>query len=239
MAINDKQLEQIIRETLGLGNDTEKLDEAFVLQAKKYDLTTDLLSQKTNNAHQELLNGYVETANNISAKLDSVDKTSANANDSAFRSLKCEETYNVNSAFLHAYYFENIADPTSKITMDSLVYMRLTRDFGTFDNWQEDFVATALSSRNGWAITVYNCFLDRFMNVVVDLHSLNVPINCYPVIVLDMWEHAYYRDYLNEKKKYVYAMMKELNWEVIEARVKRADKLSKIFSKPLDVGNNK
>ena len=229
MAINDKQLEQIIRETLGLGNDTEKLDEAFVLQAKKYDLTTDLLSQKTNNAHQELLNGYVETANNISAKLDSVDKTSANANDSAFRSLKCEETYNVNSAFLHAYYFENIADPTSKITMDSLVYMRLTRDFGTFDDWQRDFIACAMSSRCGWVVTYLNMYTQTYMNCFVDLHSKNVPVGMYPVIVIDMWQHAYYRDYLKDSKTYLTAMMKQLRWSKIEKRFKKADKIINII----------
>lgn len=239
MSIDEKELERIIQETLGMKKEKNKLNESFVLQAKQYNLTTDLLSAKTNKAHQQLLDGYVESANNISAKLDTVDKTSANANDSAFRSLKCEEVYNVNAAFFHAFYFENIADPTSKITMDSLAYMRLSRDFGTFDNWQEDFVACAMSSRNGWAVTVYNCFLDRFMNVVIDLHSLNVPMNCYPVIVLDMWEHAYYKDYLNEKKKYIYAMMKEFNWEVIEARIKRADKLGKLFSKPLEIGDDR
>jgi len=235
MSINDRELEKVIRETLGLKDTKKTLKEAYVLEAEKYNLTTDLLSQKTNTAHQELLDGYVETSNHISAKLDTVDKSVANSNDSAFRSLKCEEVYNLNASFLHAYYFDNIADPTSKITMDSLAYMRLSRDFGTFDNWQQDFVACAMSSREGWAITVYNCFLDRFMNIVVDLHSIHVPMNCYPVIVVDMWEHAYYRDYLNDKKKYVFAMMKELNWDVVEARVKRADKLSKLFSKPLEV----
>ena len=235
MSINDKELERVIRDALGLKDSGETLKEAYVLEAEKYNLTTDLLSQKTNTAHQELLNGYVETANHISAKLDSVDKSAANSNDSAFRSLKCEEVYNLNASFFHAYYFDNIADPTSKITMDSLAYMRLSRDFGTFDDWQQDFVACAMSSREGWAVTVYNCFLDRFMNIVIDLHSTHVPMNCYPVIVIDMWEHAYYRDYLNDKKKYVFAMMKELNWDVIEARIKRADKLSKIFSKPLEV----
>jgi len=235
MSIDDKDLEKVIRETLGLSGKEKLLNESYVLQAEKYNLTTDLLSKKTNDAHQELLEGYVETANNVSAKLDSADKTDANANDSAFRSLKEAEVYNVNACFLHAYYFDNIADPTSKITMDSLTYMRLSRDFGTFDNWQTDFVACALSARQGWALTVYNCFLDRFINVVVDLHNINIPLNCYPVIVLDMWEHAYYRDYLNEKKKYVFAMMKELNWRVIEGRVKRADKLAKLFSKPLEV----
>ena len=235
MSINDRELEKVIRETLGLKDTKKTLKEAYVLEAEKYNLTTDLLSQKTNTAHQELLDGYVETSNHISAKLDTVDKSVANSNDSAFRSLKCEEVYNLNASFLHAYYFDNIADPTSKITMDSLAYMRLSRDFGTFDNWQQDFVVCAMSSREGWAITVYNCFLDRFMNIVVDLHSIHVPMNCYPVIVVDMWEHAYYRDYLNDKKKYVFAMMKELNWDVVEARVKRADKLSKLFSKPLEV----
>jgi Fe-Mn family superoxide dismutase len=115
--------------------------------------------------------------------------------------------------------------------MDSLAYMRLARDFGTFDDWQIDFVACALSARNGWAVTVYNCFLDRFMNVVIDLHNINIPLNCYPVIVLDMWEHAYFRDYLSDKQKYVFAMMKELNWEVIEDRVSRADKLARLFNK--------
>jgi len=232
MSFDDKEIKKVIRDTLGLNEVKERLDEAYVLQAKKYDLKTDLLSRKTIDTHQKLLQGYVETANNISAKLDSVDRTEANANDSAFRSLKIEESYNLNASFLHAYYFDNIADPNSKITMDSLAYMRLARDFGTFDDWQRDFVACALSARNGWAMTVYNCFLDRFMNVVVDLHNINIPLNCYPVIVLDMWEHAYFRDYLSDKQKYVFAMMKELNWDVIEDRVSRADKLARLFNKP-------
>ncbi len=231
MSFDDKEIKKVIRDTLGLDEINTRLDESYVLQTKKYDLKTDLLSRKTIDTHQKLLQGYVETANNISAKLDSVDRTEANANDSAFRSLKIEESYNLNASFLHAYYFDNIADPNSKITMDSLAYMRLARDFGTFDDWQIDFVACALSARNGWAVTVYNCFLDRFMNVVIDLHNINIPLNCYPVIVLDMWEHAYFRDYLSDKQKYVFAMMKELNWEVIEDRVSRADKLARLFNK--------
>ena len=67
--------------------------------------------------------------------------------------------------------------------------------------------------------------------MVVDLNSVNVPINSYPVIVLDMWENSYYRDYLNDKKTYIFAMMKELNWEVVSERVQRAEKISKVLSK--------
>ena len=126
-------------------------------------------------------------------------------------------------------YFENISDLNSQVTVDSLSYMKLSRDFGTFDKWQEDFVACCLSARNGWAVTFYNPNLRRYMNTVIDLHSQNVMINMMPVIVMDCWEHSYYRDYLKDRKTYVYGMMKELDWSVIEKRVKISEKLSKIL----------
>lgn len=223
--MNEKYIKKLIRKDLKL----DKLNEAYVTKAKKYDLPTDLLSEKTKSAHQELLAGYVTALNDTSAKLDSADRELANPNNSEFRDLKLNEVHNINAAFLHALYFENIADQRSVITMDSLVFMRLERDFGSFDDWQKDFIACALSSRNGWAVTVYNTFLNRYINVVVDLHSLNIPFASYPVIVLDCWEHSYYRDYLNDRKSYVYAMMKELKWKTINKRFENAEKIYKVL----------
>lgn len=205
------------------------LSESYVAEAGKFNLGTELLSQKTKKAHQELLEGYVKELNDISAKLDGVDKSGANLNNSQFRSLKIDETYNHNAAFLHGMYFENISDLNSTVTVDSLAYMRLARDFGTFDKWQEDFVACCLSARNGWGVTFYNPQLRRYMNTVIDLHSDSVMIGLMPIIVMDCWEHSYYRDYLKDRKTYVYGMMKELNWSVIEDRVKKADKIAKIL----------
>ena len=66
------------------------------------------------------------------------------------------------------------------------------------------------------------------MNAVVDLHSIEVPIGCYPVIVMDVWQHAYYKDYLRDVKTYSATMMKELNWGVIEDRIKKAEKLAQV-----------
>ena len=210
-------------------DDKNVMSEAYVAEAGKFNLGTELLSQKTKKAHQELLEGYVKELNDVSAKLDGVDKTSANLNNSSFRSLKIDETYNHNAAFLHGMYFENISDLNSVISVDSLAYMRLARDFGTFDKWQEDFVACCLSARNGWGVTFYNPQLKRYMNTVIDLHSSNVMIGLLPIIVMDCWEHSYYRDYLKDRKTYVYGMMKELKWSVIEDRVKKADKIAKIL----------
>lgn len=205
------------------------IKEAYVAQAGKFNLGTELLSDKTKKQHQELLEGYVRELNNISSNLDGVDKSSANLNNSRFRSLKLDETYNHNAAFLHGLYFENISDLNSSISVDSLTYMRLTRDFGTFDKWQEDFIACCLSARNGWAMTVYNMNLKRYMNTFIDLHSDSVMIGCIPIIVVDCWEHSYFRDYLSDRKSYVFGMMKELDWTVIDERVKKADTVSKVL----------
>jgi len=227
--INEKTIIEAIRKDLGLPEESNSLKEAYVTQAKVFNLPTELLSNKTKQAHQQIFENYVETLNRVSAELDTADRDNANSDDSVYRSLKIDETFNLNAAFFHALYFENISKPNSTITMDSLPFLRLERDFGTFDAWQKDFIACAMSARNGWAITVYNGFLNRYMNVVVDLNSNNVPISSYPVIVMDVWEHSYYRDYLDDRKTYVFAMMKELNWDKIEDRFRKAERLSKVL----------
>lgn len=201
------------------------ISEAYVTEAPKFDLKTELLSKKNKAAHQELLEGYVKTLNAISAHLDSVDKDNANLNHSAYRQLKIDEAYNYNAAFLHGLFFQNISDLNSSISMNSLAFMRIERDFGSFDTWQRDFIACTLSSRNGWAIMGYSTMLKRYINTFIDLHSLNCMIGLQPIIVMDCWEHSYYRDYLKDRKSYVYGMMKELDWEVIENRIKIADQI--------------
>lgn len=224
--MNDKTLKQIIREELGLKS--SQINESYITQAKKYNLTTELLSDKNKAEHQKLLEKYVESLNEVSTKLDTADKENVNPNHSEFRNLKIDETFNMNAAYLHALFFDNISDQRSIITMDSLSFMRLERDFASFDKWQKDFVACALSARNGWAVTVYSMMLKRYINIVVDLHSQHIPIGCIPIIVMDCWEHSYYRDYLSDRKTYVYGMMKEFDWNEIEERFKKAEKIAKI-----------
>tara|TARA_B100000700_G_scaffold331403_1_gene463851 strand:- start:17201 stop:17893 length:693 start_codon:yes stop_codon:yes gene_type:complete len=222
----NKDLADNIRESLKL-EETETINEAFVAQVKHFDLKTEMLSTANKKNHIELYDTYVKDLNEISAKLDTASREDANSNSSEYRSLKIDEAFNQNAVFLHELYFANISDLHSEIKMDSLSYMRLSRDFGTFDDWQRDFIACCMASRCGWAVTVYNVFLQRYQNCVIDLHSLNIPIGSYPVIVMDVWQHAYYRDYLKNVKTYVSAMMKQFNWDVIEKRVEKAEKIAR------------
>lgn len=210
---------------------TPTLNESYVSEPKKFDLRTELLSSKSKAARQKDFEGFVAALNKVSAQLDGADRENANDKSSDFRRLKLDEVHNMNAAFLRALHFENISDLSSKITMDMMSFLRLERDFGGFDNWQKDFIACAMSSRDGYALTGYSLYLKRYINFVIDTEGLNVPIGVLPIIVLDVAEGAYYRDYLEDRKSYVLGMMKELDWERIEERVKRAESTAKVHAK--------
>ena len=216
---------KVIRESLGL-EEKKDLNESYFAQPKSYDLNTEMLLTKTKDSHKELYAKYVESLNAVSAKLDTVDRRLSDSNMSDYRAAKISEQYNLNAVYLHELYFANISDPYSEISVDSLPYMRLNRDFGTFDDWQMDFRACAMAAQNGWAVCAYSTYLKRYVNMIVDNHNQQALVGAYPVIVLDMWEHAR-RDYLNNKNDYVRAMMKELNWNIINSRFERCDGVAK------------
>jgi Fe-Mn family superoxide dismutase len=233
MKINEKLLERVVNEALEdfiPSKSPKKLEEAYVVQSKKFDVKTDSLSEASRKAHQELLDGYVKALNEVSAKLDTADREGANPNNSEFRNLKLDEVHNINASFLHGLFFDNIGSPSTRVTVDSIAYMRLARDWGDFNKWQKDFIACGMSSRNGWVVTCYNTLLKRYLNVVVDLHSGGIPFGSIPIIVVDCWEHSYYSDFLKDRKAYIYAMMRELNWNKIEERIEKAERISKVMA---------
>lgn len=228
--MDEKDLQKVISEALepvfeGLNDDRESLDEAYVAQQKYYNQATELLSQRTKDAHTEMYQNYVKKLNEVSAKLDATSKVDVDHESCEYRSLKRDEAFLANSVYLHELYFSNCFDPHSELFMDTLAYMRLQRDFGSFEHWQADFMACAAANREGWAICGYNTFLKRFVNTFVDSHDQGAMLGLIPVIVIDTWSHSFYRDYLKDRKSYVVAMMRELNWEVIEERFKRLEKV--------------
>jgi Fe-Mn family superoxide dismutase len=231
----EDQVIREIRKSLGLPPRSPTLPrgkkiikEAYVTQAKKFSLTTEFLSQKTKHARQLDFERHVSALNNVAAQLEAASREDADKYSSEFRNLKVDEVHCLNASFLRALHFENISDPQSQLAMDSITFMRLERDFGTFDEWQKDFIACGMAARSGYVVTGYNTFLNRYMNYVIDEESKNVPVGMHPVIVLDTSEGAYYRDYLDDRKTYIIAMMKELDWDHIDKRFKRSERLSKI-----------
>jgi len=207
-----------------LGN----LDEAYVTEPKKFEQRTELLSDKAKKARQADFEQHVEALNRVSAELDGADRSLASDRASNFRRLKVDEARCISLSFLKAMHFDNVSDLNSRITMDTLSYIRLSRDFGTFEDWQKDFIACCMSSLGGFAITGYNVHLKRYMNFVMDADGSNVPVGVIPVVVLDVSEGAYYRDYLGDRRAYVHGMMKELSWSKIEQRVEKCERMAKV-----------
>lgn len=220
--IDEKQLLKIISESIPKG-DEESLNEAYVAQPKVYPQVSDLLSQQTKDSHAKLYQNYAKKLSEVSFKIDTADRLGANSSSSSYRSLKVDEAKLHNATYLHELYFANCFDPHSEIFMDTLAYMRLQRDFGTFEQWQADFMACAQSARDGWVVCGYSTFLRKFVNTFVDGNEANIMMGLIPVLVIDVHEHAYYRDYLDDKKSFIVAMMQELNWDVVESRFKKVD----------------
>lgn len=217
-----KRNKSSIKEKLQKGSNL--INEALHVMQKSFHIKTEKLSSKTIQSHEALYQKYVEAFNKISSELDTANRQEVDSNFSQYRSLKQDETFNFNAIKLHELYFHNIADKASEIALDSVPYMRLSRDFGTFENWQFDFMAACLSSREGWGVCVYEPYKNVYMNIAVDGHTQGLPLGAIPIVVMDMWSHSYYKDYEIDKKSYLVAMMREINWNVVEARMTVAER---------------
>jgi Fe-Mn family superoxide dismutase len=228
--MKDKNLDKLVMSSIDEALKPTVLREAYVATPKKFNLKTEKLSEKSKKSRISLFEKTVENLNKVSAQLDGSDLESANNTvSSGFRNLKIAESYAINSSFLQAQFLENIDDLNSSISMDNLCYLRLARDFGDFDTWQKNFLACARSSRGGYAVTAYSIYLQRYINFVIDGAESGVPFSAIPVIVLDVNEGVYFKDYLNDVEAYAKNMMREFDWQVIEERFKKCEKVAKVF----------
>ena len=116
----NEDIKKVILETLDEVK-AENINEAFAAQPKKFKIVTDFLSEENINNHIELYEDYLKKFSLTSAKLDSADKSDAHTNHSDYRSIKLDETFNMNGSYLHELYFANIGDNQSRISMDSFL----------------------------------------------------------------------------------------------------------------------
>lgn len=218
------------------------LKEALILTVRTFTQKGDVQSPTTKENHEKLYKSYVDSFNKISAKLDTVPKADAdNNNDSEFRRLKLDECHNFNGVKLHELYFTNIGDVNSEIRADSIPFMRLSRDWGTFDQWQLDFRACGMSAREGWTVCYFDPFKQQYLNTFIEGHVLNIPLMGIPVLIIDTWHHAWFYDYPGEKMEYLNKSMREINWNVVEARMLAAEmaKLHQIYAIQPVISNEK
>ncbi|NLP34819.1 MAG: superoxide dismutase [Clostridiales bacterium] len=170
-------------------------------------------------AHIRLYEGYVNSINKIDKELNETDagRSEANTTFGKFRDLKRGETYALNGVILHELYFQNIGGRQSE--PDQLTAQYISKDFGCVSDWIEDFIATAKVSR-GWAVLAFEQRTGRLRNVSLDSHDLGNIAYYAPILVLDMYEHAYFLQYADNKSEYINNFMKNINWDIIGERIR-------------------
>ncbi len=164
--------------------------------------------------HDTLYAGYVRKRNEIEAKLDHVDRHQASPIYSEMRNLKREETFAANGQILHALYFENMGGggrPGGEIVH------KLEKDFGSLAAWEADFVASALCAR-GWVVLAYDPSDARLHNFLCDAQDQGGVWGATPLLACDTYEHAYVIDYGANRKAYVEAFMRNIDWDEVNRR---------------------
>lgn len=177
------------------------------------------VNQKQYEEHLKLYEGYVNKMNEIDRELSSApDYAGANATYSKLRALKRGETFAMDGIILHELYFENMGGTMKE--PEILTLRSLADSFPSLDDWKEDFVATAKASR-GWTVLVCDQRSRRFRNISLDAHDVGYVALSFPILVLDVYEHAYFMQYGTDKAAYINNFINNINWEVINRRMAR------------------
>ena len=192
-----------------------------MIEGMNFEYTHDItvVNREQFEVHVRLYEGYVNKINEIDVILqNNPRREEANSTFSFFRECKRGETYALNGVILHELYFENMGGGEGANVANPSVSVQLEMDFGSYNNWEEDFIATAKASR-GWAVLCYDQRSQRLRNISLDAHDLGNIAYSAPILVLDVYEHAYFLQYADDKTEYINRFMENINWEVVINRM--------------------
>ncbi|MCK4592048.1 superoxide dismutase, partial [Candidatus Parcubacteria bacterium] len=170
--------------------------------------------------HQKHHAGYVAGVNTAFEKLDKARSKNA---DLDMKSTLKDLSFNIGGYLLHSLFWNNLSPANDKEREPNGELLDIINsEFGSFKRFQEEFTQTALSVEgSGWAVLAYCKCTERPLLTQIEKHNTNIYPAFKMLLVLDMWEHAYYLDYKNDRAKYVDAFWKIVNWKKAEERLER------------------
>ncbi len=167
--------------------------------------------------HQKHHQAYVNGTNEIIKKLRQARK------DNADLDMKCTLkalSFNISGHLLHSLFWKNMApdgggEPSGKVAE------ALAGEFGSFESFKKEFTQAALSTEgSGWAALAFCRQTSRPLIMQIEKHNTNIYPTFDILLVLDVWEHAYYLDYKNERAKFVGAFWNIVNWNEVDKRLR-------------------
>ena len=182
------------------------------------------------NDHWKLYQGYVAQVNKLNEDLIELAKN-GQTSSLMYSDRRRRYGFEYNGMVLHELYFGNL---TSKIyeLKESVLKKQIMQTWGSYEDWLKDFINTGKTRGIGWAILYADPRTGQLINLFVQDHELGQIAQFIPILVMDVWEHAYMVDHKSGGRvDYINAFLKNIDWQVCEARYKDAKigKISKRF----------
>ncbi len=166
--------------------------------------------------HFKLYEGYVNNSNLVLQKLQSLTDQGQNRTPE-FAGLKRILGWEFNGMLLHEYYFENLGG-TKPIDSKGPLSVKMEQDFGSYDKWKADFISTGMMRGIGWVVAYIEPKSGRLINEWIDEHDLGHLSGATPILVMDVFEHAYITQFALDRNKYVDVFFNNINWDVASKR---------------------
>jgi len=167
--------------------------------------------------HFTLYQGYVTNTNKVLDTLDQMTRDGKTAIPE-FAELKRRLGWEFNGMRLHELYFDNLGG-TGGIDKSGKLASKIVASFGSVEAWEKDFRATGAMRGIGWTVLYFDKAADRLINFWVNEHDVSHPAGCTPLLIMDVFEHAYMIDYGLKRADYIEAFFKNINWSAVEARL--------------------
>jgi Fe-Mn family superoxide dismutase len=193
-----------------------------MFKPKKYEhlLKTPGFSDDLLKNHFQLYEGYVKGANQLNELFLSMSKE-GKLKSPEFAELKRRFSWEFNGIRLHEYYFENMSKEGSRLEKSSQFFLKISEDFGSYQNWEKEFMAMGAMRGIGWVILAYDPVSNHLFNCWINEHNLGFLAGTEILLVMDVFEHAFMIDYGVKREGYLEAFMKALHWTEVNNRYER------------------
>lgn len=162
--------------------------------------------------HFTLYQGYVKNTNKMLKQFEEMDQENI-----CFSEIKRRFGWEFAGMRLHEYYFENLGGQPLVKAHSKLIEW-LCNCFGSVEKWQEKFTAVGLTRGIGWVILYRDNHTGMLTNCWIEQHHAGHLPGCQPILVMDVWEHAYLCEYGLDRKAYIEAFIQNINWNVVMQR---------------------
>ena len=170
------------------------------------------------NNHFTLYQGYVTNTNKLMDTLAAMLKD-GRVGTPEYAELKRRMGFEFNGMRLHEYYFGNLGGKAA-LDKSGKLGKKLAEDFGSYEDWEKDFKGTGTMRGIGWTILYQDNIAGKLFNQWINEHETGHPAGCAPILVMDVFEHAFITDYGLKRADYIEAFFKNINWGVAESRLK-------------------